>query len=710
MKYGIKIILSLFVIVFLSLIGILSGSYKSLSTQLVDKFDKRLFEVSTELTNILRKDIIVSNYVIAFDYIDKVAEIRKIKYFAIVDNETQNTDLSRRYEKYRPPRKDWKKHKEHFLIKESSLGMKYIKKSVYFDEEKKEKKADIIFGHSLEELEKELIELRFIFISISAAIVLVLIFSFYIGVILYNKFNSKILSYFESVAQGKKIESTDEFIEFRSLFHAAEKMSHMIGENQKIMASQASLKAKSDMAFKLSHDIRSPLVSLSVAIKNCKDIPEEERILIRTQIGRITDIANDLLLKNRQNHGEKKSSIETILMSTVLEEIVTEKRLEYRSNLDIKIECDVSESYGLFAKVNGAELKTIISNTINNSVESFSEGKGQISVKLGDSTDNVKIKIRDNGQGMSQEVLEKLGRPGFTHGKEKHEKSGTGLGVAYAMKQIRDEWNGEMSYQSAKGSGTIMTITLPKQTPPSWFLSRIKIKEKMAVICLDDDEGIHCIWKKRIRGEVTLFHLSTPEQLKEWVKKESSKYQDILYLSDYELIGFEQSGLDLIESLELKNAVLVTSRFGRPEIRSRCSKLGVKLIPKIAAGSVPIKFEKKVKTHKGQGRTKYDTVHIDDNKYIRSLWQEEAEKEGLSLLSCSNERQLFHKIEQVEGEAHFYIDVNLGEDHIPGDKLAQKLFDLGYKNLYLSTGYEAEKFKGIAHLIKGLVDKYPSFL
>jgi hypothetical protein len=54
-----------------------------------------------------------------------------------------------------------------------------------------------------------------------------------------------------------------------------------------------------------------------------------------------------------------------------------------------------------------------------------------------------------------------------------------------------------------------------------------------------------------------------------------------------------------------------------------------------------------------------------------------------------------------------YIDSNLGNG-IRGEVEAKRLFDLGFKNIYLATGYEPDKFPNLPYL-SGVVEKEPVF-
>ena len=54
----------------------------------------------------------------------------------------------------------------------------------------------------------------------------------------------------------------------------------------------------------------------------------------------------------------------------------------------------------------------------------------------------------------------------------------------------------------------------------------------------------------------------------------------------------------------------------------------------------------------------------------------------------------------------FYIDSCLGDGVIKGQDLAKELYDQGYKNLYMSTGFEKEKFANMPW-IKNITGKTP---
>lgn len=98
-------------------------------------------------------------------------------------------------------------------------------------------------------------------------------------------------------------------------------------------------KALVELARQLAHDIRSPLAALEIVSKNVAQLPEGKRIIIRSALGRIRDIANSLLSKQRPQAVEAASEASSPqLLSSLIDPIVSEMRLQFRSQSRIEIE------------------------------------------------------------------------------------------------------------------------------------------------------------------------------------------------------------------------------------------------------------------------------------------------------------------------------------------------------------------------------------
>lgn len=334
--------------------------------------------------------------------------------------------------------------------------------------------------------------------------------------------------------------------------------------------------------------------------------------------------------------------------------------------------------------LNPTEIKCVLSNTINNSFESFTQNdSGFIEVILDSNEDKIILTVKDSGKGIPLHILSKLGTKGVTFGKE-GTQSGNGLGVSHAKQRI-EAMGGSYEIQSTEGLGTSVIMKLKKESPPDWFVNKIELKESQYVVAIDDDNSVLEIWKQRLsnylhKNEIKLILFTCGIALKEWIENNKEASSTAIYLTDFELIGQKQTGLDLIENLDIgKQAILVSSRYEDIEVKKRCSHLGVKLIPKVLAALVPIEIKPDL--------AKIRAILIDDDvQFIHLMWQMVAVEKGISVLCFANESAFIDGIKNVAFDIPVYIDVNLG-DGVKGQDVALRVHKLGLLNIYLSTGY-----------------------
>jgi hypothetical protein len=80
---------------------------------------------------------------------------------------------------------------------------------------------------------------------------------------------------------------------------------------------------------------------------------------------------------------------------------------------------------------------------------------------------------------------------------------------------------------------------------------------------------------------------------------------------------------------------------------------------------------------------------IDDDKLVRLNWSSFCEKKGIPFREFSSVDSFLASADSIPKDAKIYIDSNLGDD-IKGEIESEKIFNLGFKNLYLATGYGKE--------------------
>lgn len=470
--------------------------------------------------------------------------------------------------------------------------------------------------------------------------------------------------------------------------------------------------ARFALAAQVSHDIRSPIAALEMAMSQSTALPENQRVLIRGAVVRIKDIANTLLHRNRDAVQSNASlnddlavaaptnsdePLNKILLSSALESLVTEKRLQFRAMPGIEISFQSGSSYGLFALVQPSQFKRVISNLINNAVEAIEES-GKVTILLQELNNQIQVEILDDGRGISPEILSKIGRLGQTYGKP----GGSGLGLSHARTSI-ESWGGQMDLRSTVGNGTRVSLTLPSAPAPSWFVQEIEIKKNSSIVVIDDDPNIHQVWIQRFAQFCTsdfgvkLISFSNETDAAAWIVS-ASDLDTTLFLVDYELLGSTQTGVGLIEAHRLMGkAILVTSHYEDPSIQQQCKKLAVRLIPKPLAPWVPIALR--------TGLKQADAILLDDDPLVHMVWKGTAEKNKRNLVTFFEPDDFFDSIVSYERSTPVYIDSNLGHG-VKGEDLVSAVAGLGFKRIFLATGYEASQFTGISGL-SAVVGKQP---
>lgn len=448
------------------------------------------------------------------------------------------------------------------------------------------------------------------------------------------------------------------------------------------------LQSMAQIAAQVAHDIRSPLSALDMVLKDLKDLPEEKRILVRSASQRIKDIANNLMEQHQKIKAqplaeaqlkERTPERSTQLLSSLLDSIVSEKRIQCRGKPGIEIELQLTEdSYGLFAAIDIREMKRVMSNLINNSLEAMND-LGQIKVTLSATDRLVDIQIIDNGKGIAPDLLPRLGQRGITSGKE-NTNAGAGLGLYHARTTL-ESWGGSLNIESTLGKGTKITLSLPKQHGPKWFVERLNVREAHTVVVLDDDVSIHQVWDGRFASsasQVKLVHFSSPDEFSNWHKD----HQADLYLVDYELLGHKETGLDVIERLALQSqAILVTSRFEENHIQLRCDSNGIRLLPKGLASLIPIRML--------PTPLLFDAILIDDDTLMHTTWKMSAKTASKKVLCFATFEEFWTRIDEFDPATPIYIDSNLGNG-VKGENVSRHIKDKGFQQIYLATGSAPE--------------------
>lgn len=256
----------------------------------------------------------------------------------------------------------------------------------------------------------------------------------------------------------------------------------------------------SKLARQMSHDIRSPIATLNTIIFSIENLSENDRTLLTNAIVRINNIANHLLIDSKNNNflSQDIPINKMVNISEELKNILVQKRLEYSNNSLVKI-ADINSSDDLYATIDAVEFHRIISNLINNSIEARKPNNPvHITINIFNLNDEIEILIKDNGKGIPETLIAKLGLDEFTT-----KKTGNGLGLVHCYETIK-QWEGSISINSEINTGTAVRIFLPKVT----------IKKEITIL-IDDDELVRLTWDSMAKKcNLNFIAVATYEELK----------------------------------------------------------------------------------------------------------------------------------------------------------------------------------------------------
>lgn len=332
-------------------------------------------------------------------------------------------------------------------------------------------------------------------------------------------------------------------------------------------------------AVQMVQDIKLPLSVLNSFISKSQGISAQNKITIQRAVMQMNELTNILFNKFRYPASYSETihqNTQPIFVSALLKDIVASKKLQFESNNLKFIEIITSHAYKVFTKGNMSEIRRMLSNLINNSVESIDKETGEILIKLSVKKETIIIMIKDNGCGIAQEKLETILLPGISF-----KENGTGLGLSHA-KQTINAFNGTLKIQSVEKLGSNVFVHLPRIDTPKWVKNNFNLRDNTLIAILHNDKKTLHTWVLKLLSEnikesaINVF--SSSEELFVWKKIQTAP---VFVMVAYELEENHFTGLDIIEKLNLKeNAILITDYYDKGEITVRCEALNCYLWPK----------------------------------------------------------------------------------------------------------------------------------
>lgn len=441
----------------------------------------------------------------------------------------------------------------------------------------------------------------------------------------------------------------------------------------------------SKIAKRIAHDIRSPVEVLKSVTNSLEGIDPEYQKLIMGSTARISEIANGLLSSSDSNPGINK----IFNLKILLEEIIAEKKVE--KNVDIVFKDKLSYESSFICGVE-VDVYRSISNLINNGVEAQKKGKEKLDISVENKSGKLEFILKDYGRGMDNELLSKVLLGGKTT-----KKDGNGIGLS-SSKSVFESLGAEFKVVSKVNFGTSIYITIPLVNCPSWFTGNVTLNRKN-VVCIDDDDSFRRLYKrkfKNFKGRVVVSN--------DFDESLSLCVDNSLFFFDYDL-GKGIKGIDRIVDNSLqKQSVLVTSMYQDEYVQNRCLKEGIKILPKQIFNNANFVFSDSndINLFSKQNEDVINVL-IDDDRLVHAMWKMCANKAGESLRCYFSVNDFLRESNDFNSNTKVYVDSCLG-DGLKGEVESRKIFDLGFKQIYLETGFSPREVDR-PHWIKGIIGK-----
>ncbi|MCM3629042.1 PAS domain S-box protein [Paenibacillus glycanilyticus] len=223
--------------------------------------------------------------------------------------------------------------------------------------------------------------------------------------------------------------------------------------NELLLLQAEKLTAVGQLAASIAHEIRNPLTSLKGFVhlieQAVSGVNKSYFEIMKDELKRIELITSELLYLAKPQAQEFKHE----QISQIIEDVILLMGSQALMN-NVELRTSNLEDLPAMHCV-PAQLKQVFINLIKNALEAMPNGGSIDIVATRPNDDAVVIQVIDNGKGIPQELISKIGSPFYTT-----KENGTGLGMM-ATQQIIYSHKGALEISSIEGEGTTIHITLP---------------------------------------------------------------------------------------------------------------------------------------------------------------------------------------------------------------------------------------------------------
>ncbi len=263
----------------------------------------------------------------------------------------------------------------------------------------------------------------------------------------------------------KELETNDRHIKayFATFKTDEEKLSGVIVVLQDITEAQQLEISRREFVANVSHELRTPLTSIKTYSETLQAFArgeDEKKFLnvIIKEVDRMARIIRDLLTLSSLDNKKYSAHFEFFSLDELLRDVTEKMSIQAEKNhrvLEYFPSTSIPDIYADRDKI-----EQVITNVVTNAIKYTSDG-GKIEIYAGYLYNEVYIKIKDNGIGITKKDLLRIFERFYRVDKARsRERGGTGLGLAIA-KNFIELHDGTIKIDSVYGKGTEVLIQLP---------------------------------------------------------------------------------------------------------------------------------------------------------------------------------------------------------------------------------------------------------
>jgi signal transduction histidine kinase len=213
----------------------------------------------------------------------------------------------------------------------------------------------------------------------------------------------------------------------------------------------------------ISHDLKAPMH----AIRNLFNDVEQKKISSAQFKKLMPEVANDMnytveLMDNLLQWVKTQMQSEIVYLQRVdmgklMQDAVQLVRLQAeRKQITIDVHAP-EELYGIMDK---EMINLVLRNLLSNAIK-FTPEKGTVTTRVNENKSLIEIWIKDSGEGISDEALQKIRSNNFYTTKGTANEAGTGLGLMLCKEYLHRN-NSELFIETHPGKGSIFSFTLQR--------------------------------------------------------------------------------------------------------------------------------------------------------------------------------------------------------------------------------------------------------